>query len=296
MEIDFISIDVETANADLSSICKIGIVFFKDGKIINKWESLINPEDYFDDTNIFIHGITEKDVKNAPLFIDIYSELVDFLDKKIVTHHTFFDRTAINRAIEKYNLKPINPIWLDTAKVVRRTWEEFAYKGYGLKNMSKVLKIDFIHHDPLEDARLSGMILIEAMNKLSLNIEDIIKRTNKSIKRLFKYKVGERPQFEENKIDLTPNEDGIFFGESITFTGQLSMSRDRAIDLALQVGCTVGKGVTKKTTLLIVGDQDIKRLAGFEKSSKHRKAEELILNGQNIQILCESDFLSMINS
>jgi len=52
----------------------------------------------------------------------------------------------------------------------------------------------------------------------------------------------------------------------------------------------VASGVTKKTTLLVVGDQDIKKLAGYEKSSKHRKAEELIQSGIPLRILKESDF------
>jgi DNA polymerase-3 subunit epsilon len=41
---------------------------------------------------------------------------------------------------------------------------------------------------------------------------------------------------------------------------------------------------------LVVGDQDVTRLAGHSKSSKHRKAEELIAKGVPIRILRESDF------
>jgi DNA polymerase-3 subunit epsilon len=68
------------------------------------------------------------------------------------------------------------------------------------------------------------------------------------------------------------------------------MPRREAADLAAAIGCTVEDGVTKKTTLLVVGDQDVRRLAGHEKSSKHRKAESLIETGQPIRILRESDF------
>jgi len=41
---------------------------------------------------------------------------------------------------------------------------------------------------------------------------------------------------------------------------------------------------------LVVGDEDARLLAGHEKTSKHRKAEELIKNGQPIRILRETDF------
>ena len=53
----FIAIDVETANADMGSICQIGIAVFADGKVIDEWSTLIDPEDYFDGMNIYIHGI-----------------------------------------------------------------------------------------------------------------------------------------------------------------------------------------------------------------------------------------------
>jgi DNA polymerase-3 subunit epsilon len=52
--------------------------------------------------------------------------------------------------------------------------------------------------------------------------------------------------------------------------------------------------VSKKTTLLVVGDQDARRLAGQEKSSKHRKAEELVKRGEPIRIITETDFQQLV--
>ena len=68
------------------------------------------------------------------------------------------------------------------------------------------------------------------------------------------------------------------------------MPRSEAADAASVAGCEVASGVTKRTTLLVVGDQDISKLAGHGKSSKHRKAEELITKGQRIRIIGETDF------
>jgi len=45
---DFVALDVETANADLSSICQIGIATFRDGKLADSYVSLVDPDDYFD--------------------------------------------------------------------------------------------------------------------------------------------------------------------------------------------------------------------------------------------------------
>jgi len=89
------------------------------------------------------------------------------------------------------------------------------------------------------------------------------------------------------------NPDGSLAGEEIVFTGALSMTRHEAAALAAKLGCDVATSVKKTTTLMVIGDQDIRQLAGNEKSAKHRKAEELVGRGQPIRFLKESDFLRL---
>ena len=69
--LDFVSVDVETACGRVSSICQIGIVGFKDGKIAFEYETLIDPRDYFSSFNTRIHGITQDHVAGKPCFGDL---------------------------------------------------------------------------------------------------------------------------------------------------------------------------------------------------------------------------------
>lgn len=85
-------------------------------------------------------------------------------------------------------------------------------------------------------------------------------------------------------------------GESLVFTGALGIPRREAADMAARAGCDVAANVSRKTTLLVVGTQDRSKLKGYEKSTKHRKAETLIERGAEIQILSESDFSELIIS
>ena len=85
-------------------------------------------------------------------------------------------------------------------------------------------------------------------------------------------------------------------GEVVVFTGTLGIARADAADLASAAGYEVGKSVTQRTTLVVVGDTDLRKLAGRTKSSKHRKAEQLALAGQPIRIIGESDFRSIIET
>jgi DNA polymerase-3 subunit epsilon len=64
---DFVALDVETANADCSSICQIGIAGFKGGRLNEEWSTLVNPEEDFDPFNVLIHGITKEMVEDSPI-------------------------------------------------------------------------------------------------------------------------------------------------------------------------------------------------------------------------------------
>lgn len=280
---EFIAVDVETANADMSSICQIGIAHYCDGELIEEWGTYVDPKDDFDYINISIHGIDEKTVKKSPVFNDIAEKIYSYFDDRIIVCHTHFDRVAIKKAFDKNGLRHSKGKWLDSARVARRTWKQFAFKGYGLGNICEYLNYEFKHHDALEDAKACAHILIKAIDESGIPLEKWPVRVNNPIGLL------------GGSVKRDGNPDGILYGEIMVFTGELEMSRREAADLASKVGCQVGAGVTKKTTLLVVGDQDITKLAGNSKSSKHRKAEDLISKGQRIRIIRESDFRELVN-
>jgi DNA polymerase-3 subunit epsilon len=283
---DFTSIDVETANADLSSICQIGVVRFEDGQIADTWQTLLNPEDYFAERNASIHGIDERKVAHAPRFPDISELLVGHLSRTVVVHHMPFDRTAIAAVFGKHGLGVPQAAWLDTAQVVRRTWLDLTKRGYGLANVAEKLGIEFQHHDALEDARAAGEILVQAIKTTGMTLAEWLERVERPI-------CASRGGSSE-RISRDGNPEGPLHGEVVVFTGALLMPRRDAADLAATMGCQVAASVTKDTTLLVVGDQDLRKLSGHEKSSKHRKAEELISKGQPIRILRETDFRLLV--
>lgn len=285
-KMDFVAIDVETANADMASICQIGVAKYNNGILVEEWSSLVDPEDYFDFINIDIHGITEEDVEGKPTFPEIFNQLGSLLNDAICVSHTHFDRVSISRALTKYDLPNFDTTWLDSARVARRTWEEFAWGGYGLANICNKIGYQFKHHDALEDAKASGHVLLTAIEKTGLDVNAWLKR--------IKQPIDPSNVSSGAAIKRDGNPEGELYGEILVFTGALEIPRREAADLAASIGCTVAAGVTKKTTLLIVGDQDISKLAGKEKSSKHIKAEQLIKKGQSIRILKESDFKELV--
>jgi DNA polymerase-3 subunit epsilon len=280
---DFVAIDVETANADMASICQIGIVNFERGVLAGEWSSYLNPQDHFDAINVSIHGIDERVVAGSPTFGMLADKIMSALQGRVVVAHTAFDKVAIYQAGSKCKIAPPSCTWLDSARVARRAWREFSGRGYGLVSVCNSIGYTFKHHDALEDAKVVGNIVLAAIAHTGLSLEAWLTRVKAPID----------PNLEQ-RIARHGNPDGELYGEVLVFTGALTIPRREAADLAASVGCEVDAGVTKRTTILVVGDQDVQKLAGREKSSKHRKAEQLTEAGQSIRILRESDFRELV--
>lgn len=279
---NFIAVDVETANARMRSICQIGVVKIQGGNEVFSRRYLVNPEEEFDPFNTAIHGIDAQSVSSAPSFADVFGQLLEVFNGQIIACHTHFDRVAVSQACQHHGIGDADCTWLDTAKVARRAWSRFAHSGYGLANLAKEFGLSFNHHDALDDARMAAAILVRACKETETSAAEWVARCRKGL------------SGESDRIVRSGSGDGPLQGEVLVFTGSLRLSRREAADLADLAGARVDGGVTKATTVLVAGDQDMIRLAGAEKSSKQRKAETLAEQGQAIRFLAESDFLALV--
>jgi DNA polymerase III subunit epsilon len=149
----FVALDVETANPDRASICEIGLVRFENGEIVDEWQTYVDPKSHFDPICMRVHGINPEKVQGAPTITELEHELRARFENQDVVHYTVFDRTALNRAFLMNDLTPFGCRWLDCTQVVRRAWPEYSRRGYGLANVTKRLSIEFEHHSAQEDAR-----------------------------------------------------------------------------------------------------------------------------------------------
>lgn len=252
---------------------------FDGGRLAHEWRSLVNPLDDFDPVNVAIHGIDEDAVRNAPTLPQIGARLTAVLSGRIVVSHTAFDRVAITRAYEKAALAPPDCTWLDSARVARRTWEDVARSGYGLGPLCHRIGYEYRAHDALEDAKAAAMVFLAAAAESHLDAPGWVER------------LKQHDHASRSRVALAGVADGPLFGEVVVFTGALMIPRREAAELAARMGCDVAPGVTKKTTMLVVGDTDAR---GREKTSKMVKAQQLISEGQDIELLTESDFNQLV--
>jgi DNA polymerase-3 subunit epsilon len=266
----------------LTSICQVGVARYVDGKF-HEWKTYIDPEDYFAPFNVHLHGISEEKVAGAPTFRQVAPDLLTMLRGATVVSHGPFDRSALTQACDRAGIAFPPCQWLDTCCVARRTWS--GLQDYRLPTVCDEIGYDYEAHDALEDAKAAAHVLLAASERTGLGIEQWIDRVKRPVS-------GSR---RAETIRRDGNPEGPLYGEVVVFTGKLSFPRPAVADLASsKLGLAVATGVTKKTTLLVVGDQDIAKLAGHDKSEKHRKAEDLIQAGQQIRIVCERDFMHLL--
>ncbi len=72
--------------------------------------------------------------------------------------------------------------------------------------------------------------------------------------------------------------DGVLFGQNVTLSGDFEpFDKGQLWSGMAEQGATVGKNVTKKTTILVAG-------TWATKTSKQKRAEELMAKGQEIEI------------
>lgn len=279
----FIAIDVETANSDASSICQIGLACVGENGVEEVITLLIDPQCHFGAMNIQIHGIRPEHVSGEPLFEDFLDVIGNFLERHALFQHSSFDARAIRSATEACNRTAAALQWHDSVKIARRAWPEFKGNGgHGLSHLKNALGLDFRHHDAGEDARASAEVVLMAEAHLGMSYQDILGPGSTRMKK--------KPTVARAGCPDAP-----LSGKVAVFTGALTMTRSEAAEAAARAGLTTVQTVSKRVHLLVVGDQDLSALtAGESKSTKHRKAEALIAQGCDLQIIGETEFLKLI--
>ncbi|MTI17254.1 exonuclease [Rhodobacteraceae bacterium RKSG542] len=184
LQYDFITFDFETANTSSASICQIGVAAVRNHQVVDVFTDLVDPEEPFHFGNVNVHGLTEEDVYGAPIYPQIVDKYGALFACNIAVSHSAFDKTAIHRASEKYSLT--NPLrhWVDSTRIVRQTWpQQYGKRGYGLGNLAKDFGLEFGHHDAGEDARVTALIVLRALEEGNKTIQDWLNPTPAKKKR-----------------------------------------------------------------------------------------------------------------
>ncbi|MDD5605795.1 MAG: 3'-5' exonuclease [Patescibacteria group bacterium] len=96
-------VDLETTGLEPGSdrIIEIGIIKVRDGKVVGKYQTLINPQKPIPADATRISGIGDAEVATAPKFGDVAEQIVRFFDTGLlVAHNADFDYGFLKTELE----------------------------------------------------------------------------------------------------------------------------------------------------------------------------------------------------
>lgn len=175
---NFVTIDFETANPYPQSACSVGLVRFDEcGKQIGTFYSLIKPPRGFDafySHNIEIHGITKRDVQDAPDFAYLWPEIEYFIGEDIVVaHNAQFDMGVLKSLIDYFDIQKPEIRYLCSLKISRKIWPNLP--SHALTYLSEHFGLEYQAHNALDDAMNCGKVFIRACNGRLLELDDLRK-------------------------------------------------------------------------------------------------------------------------
>ncbi|MDT1957390.1 exonuclease domain-containing protein [Carnobacterium divergens] len=263
----YISLDIETTGFTKNDeIIQISACKFDKGKEIDFFDTFIKPKKAQLSTQIiYLTGITEENISNAPDIEDVSSSLISFIDNLPIIGHNIasFDLPFLSRS--GIDLK--NNFGVDTLTFSKNL--DLGIENYKLETLKKGFNISSISHNALEDARATA-IIFEKLKKGELptiGISEEYKRTELLAEKQF------------------------------SFTGNFKqVSRDELKTSIKVNGGKFVKKVSTRTNFLIVGVQVARNLKDGVHSSSELDAMELQKQGHEISIITEDEYFSMIQS
>jgi DNA polymerase-3 subunit epsilon len=192
-EAEFCIVDIETNGSKIEKhqIIELAAVKVKDGKIIDRFESLVFTQE-INPHITEITGIKAEDTKDAPPLAEVLKAFKIFLGNAVfVAHDVKFDYMFISKSMEKIGLEPLLNRSLCSLALAERTIVSYRY---ALSYLNDALKLNpnAQHHRAMSDVLTTYGLFLLSLQNLDENIktvEDLI-RFSKEAKRL------KRPKFD----------------------------------------------------------------------------------------------------
>lgn len=174
-ETRFIVLDTETTGFDYDNdrILCIGALVLQNGTIsVQESLEVYIEQDHYDKSTAQIHGILKAFVIQRPTELEALQQFLEFLgDSIIIAHHTIFDVTMINKALERNGLPQLINKTLDTAYLYKKTLIQshlFERKDHytldDLADKFDISKKD--RHTALGDAYITAIAFLKIVKKL----------------------------------------------------------------------------------------------------------------------------------
>lgn len=162
--LDFAAIDFETANAERTSVCSVGIIVVRGGEIVHRYYSLIRPEpDYYNYHNTRVHGLTAADTESARIFPDVWAEVEPLIaGLPLVAHNKPFDEGCLKAVFRMYRMDYPDYPFFCTLQAARRQLRHLS--DHRLPTVARCCRYTLAqHHQALADAEACAAIALKLL-------------------------------------------------------------------------------------------------------------------------------------
>ena len=170
----YVVFDFETTGLYPNSgdtITEIGAVKISNGKIIDRFDELIDPERELSEEIIKITGITNEMLKGKRKEKQVVETFMEWVgDLPMVAHNAKFDISFLEMAFTKYNLGTLKNTVIDTLGLSR--YLESKERYHNLATLVKRYNIPWDedkHHRADYDSEGTALIFHKMLEKLELN-------------------------------------------------------------------------------------------------------------------------------
>lgn len=165
----FVAVDFETANRQGGvSACQIALVKVEAGRVVDRANTLIKPPSGFDQFEFtYLHGISGRDVQNAPMWPDIAEWTAAFHGGlPVYAHNAPFDAGVWNALDSFYGTHTAPEIFFCSYRTAQRFVP--GLENYRLPTVTNALvpgfKLD--HHRADSDAEACALIIAALQSRL----------------------------------------------------------------------------------------------------------------------------------
>ncbi len=305
---DYIVIDIETTglSPQWDSIIEISGIRVENNVMKEQFSTLVKPEaPIYDDCYIdpFIEdltGISNEMLRNAPSTDLVVSEFKKFIgDSILIGHNVSFDINFLYDNFEKYLNCPLTNDFVNTMRISRRLHPK---ESNSLSSIAERYHVDYTGaHRALRDCFITKSCL-DCMKDEILETYPDFESFSKTFKKRGHGHSASGHYLSHDRIsevepsEVEPDDTNPIYNKVIVFTGALeTMTRKAAMQMVENCGGINGGSVTKKTNYLVLGNNDYCSTIKDGKSAKQKRAEQLKLDGYEIEIIPENVFLDMVN-
>lgn len=179
----FVCVDCETTGLDVEKdrIVELAVCTFTFGKVIEEYESLIDPQCPIPQTSIDIHHITQDMVQGKPSIEEVLPHVLKMIGRHIIIGHGVqFDIDVLSAAAKRHNIPCTisNNLVIDTLRLAR-------LYGDSPSNALERLGVHFNvnsdgHHRAMNDVRVN-IEVFKHLSKKFKNTEGMFKALSKPI-------------------------------------------------------------------------------------------------------------------